>query len=138
MIIGAVALLIAFIVTGVVLGRQSAQRKKEAIESLKAEKASLRTVSILDLAREEIEELGLEHIEGADGLPTDVMLKVWKEASTRVADCDRADLRYVVSDGVDPTQATVKDVTIMCGGDHAGHRRADAVHQDDASVPDED
>jgi hypothetical protein len=114
MIIVAIALLIAFVVTGVVLGRQTSNRKKEAIESLKAEKAALRSVSILDLAREEIEELGLDRIPGTEDLATDVILKVWKDAGQEIRDCDRSELRYVIADGIDPHQASVRDVRIVC------------------------
>ena len=104
----------AFLVVGFVLARQTSARKKEATQSLAEEKKTVGAYSITDMAEEEISELRLRDIEGTDDLPSNVILKVWKDSEPVWSSCDRDDLRYVVAEGVEPRQALVADVHLEC------------------------
>ena len=110
---------IGFLIAGVMLGRQTSRRKKDAIESLKAEKATVSSVGILDLVEAEVDDLGLRAIEGAAGIPPDVLLRAWRDAPHELAGCDHADLRIELASGVEPADATVADVTIVCPHPHS-------------------
>ena len=119
----------AFIVVGVVLARQTSSRKKEAVQSLAEEKKTVGAYSITEMADEEIRELGLRDITGADELSSDVVLKVWKDSEPVWRDCAKENLRYVVADGVSPVEAVVKDVHLEC---------SDSVPQDDVVTDTDD
>ncbi len=104
----------AFFVVAIVLARQTSSRKKEAVQSLAEEKKTVGAYSIAEMADEEIRELGLREISGADGLSSDVVLKVWKDSEPVWRDCAKENLRYVVTDGISAGEAVVKDVHLEC------------------------
>jgi hypothetical protein len=132
-----VAGLLAFIVVGVVLSRQSSRRKKEAIASLEAEREAMHHYSILELVDEEVDDLGLRGIPGAEGLSADVLLRVWKDAPHGASACDRAQLRYVVAPGVAADDAGLADVRLECPvEDHGSVQSAD--DRDPSSLQSED
>ena len=117
MIVGIIALVAAFVVAGIVLGRQTSHQKKAAIADLKREKEALAQTDIFDLVLEEIEDLGLRSIEGAEELQPGVLLKTWRDHSEVVEGCpDRSNLHFEVADGVEPSEATDEDVTLVCDG----------------------
>lgn len=119
MIVAIVAGVIAFMVVAIVLARNTSSRKQQAIESLKAEKAAVGHYNILDLIDEEVKDLELRSIEGATGIPPDVLLKTWTD-SPELHDVERSELRYVVAEGVEPQGAERGDVTlirVMSSGD---------------------
>ena len=107
-----VAGVVAFVVVAIVLARNTSSRKKQAIASLKEEKAAVGHYNILDLIDEEVKDLDLRSIEGSDGLPPDVLLKTWTD-SPHVHDVDRDSLRFEVADGVAPEDAEREDVTLV-------------------------
>lgn len=107
-----VAGVLAFLVTGIVLSRITSSRKKEAIASLENEKKAVGRYSIVDLVSEEVDDLGLRSIEGAEGLPPDVLLKVWTTTAS-VHDCDQSNLRYVITADVTPEEALPDDVKLV-------------------------
>ncbi|MGI9585922.1 MAG: hypothetical protein ACR2N7_10070 [Acidimicrobiia bacterium] len=107
-----IAVLFTFVVIGVVMARSTSSRKKQAVESLKAEKEAVGHYSILDLVSEEVDERGLRSIDGADDLPPDVLLKVWKDAENYRGATPNDELEYVVADGVEPKDATPQDVSL--------------------------
>lgn len=107
---------IAFIVVAVVLARQSSGRKKMAIESLKAEKQLVGHYDILEMVNDEVNDLGLRSIAGSEGLGPDLLLRSWKDAPENVRTADHAGLRFVVTDGVDPSDASHDDVTLVIDG----------------------
>ena len=111
-----IAAVIAFIVVGVVLARNTSSRKKRAVESLEEERKAVGRYSIVDLVDAEVSDLELRSIAGAEGLAPDVLLKVWS-STPEVHDCDRENLRYEMSPGVAPEDADVDDVTLVCDGD---------------------
>ena len=119
LIVITVAGILAFLVTGIVLSRISSSRKKEAIASLEDEKKAVGRYSIVDLVSEEVDDLGLRSIEGADGLAPDVLLKVWTTTAS-VHDCDRARLRYVTVADVEPGEALPDDVKLVCDDEPSG------------------
>ena len=115
MIAAVFAGLIALVVALVVVSRMTGNRKKEAVASLEAEMEAVGQHSILDLVEEEIEDLNLRLISGADDLPPDVLLKVWSDSPAAVRSADRSALRYEVRDGVVPSEATPDDVELGVG-----------------------
>lgn len=115
MIVAGVLVLVAFIAVAVMLSRQTTRTKKRAVADLEAEKETVGAFDILALVESEVNALDLAGIEGADGIPPSVLLKVWSSNDHVVDSCvDRSDLRYVVAEGVDPTKATESDVTLEC------------------------
>ena len=111
------AAIIAFVVIGVVMSRQTKQRKDAAIEDLKREKEEVGHVDIFALVTAEVEELGLRSIPGAEELQPEVLLKVWKDNTNVIDQCDdRANLRFVRAPSVDPQKASSDDITLVCEG----------------------
>lgn len=113
LIVVTVAAVVTFLITGIVLSRITSSRKKEAIASLEQEKKAIGRYSIVDLVAEEVDDLGLRSIDGAEGLPPDVLLKAWTNTKS-VHDCDRARLRYVTDPDVEPGDAMPEDVKLIC------------------------
>ncbi len=119
MTVAIVAGVIAFLVIAVVLSRQSSKTKKRAIADLEAEKESVGAFDIFELVESEVEALDLTGIEGAPDIPHGVLLRVWSDSEDLVGSCiDRAHLRYVVKNGIDPHDATDEDVTLECAERH--------------------
>ena len=115
-----VVVVFVFLVFGFALSKRQSQTKKEAIESLQREKEALAPVSIQTLAEEEAAELGLAQIHGSEGIPTVILLKVWRSSADVIARCSSRDqLRYQVRPGVDAALATEPDVTLVCDGELA-------------------
>ncbi len=115
MIVAVVLVLIAVIVVGIMLSRQTTRTKKRAMADLETEKENVGAFDIFELVESEVSALGLDSIEGSGNIPHGVLLKVWSDNQDIVNSCaDHAHLRYVVADGVDPAQATEADVTLEC------------------------
>ncbi len=116
------ALVVGFIAWAIMLSRQQSQRKKEAIASLQAEKESLPAFSIHALVEAEVAELGLSEIDGASGIPAEVLLKTWNTSQHVVDACpSRASLRFTTADGVQPGDATDGDVALVCDASTAAN-----------------
>ena len=111
-----VAAVIAFIVVGVVLARNTSSRKKQAIASLEEEKKSIGHFSIVDLIDAEVTELGLRSIDGAQDIPPEVLLKTWSMTDS-VHDCPHHQLRYVLAPGVAPADADHTTLELICDHD---------------------
>jgi len=77
------ALVVGFIAWAIMLSRQQSQHKKEAIASLQAEKESLPAFSIHALVKAEVADLRLFEIDGASGIPVEVLLKTWNAKGLR-------------------------------------------------------
>ena len=115
MVAAVVLVLVAFIVVGVMLARQSTKTKKRAIADLEAEKESVGAFDIFELVESEVTTLGLDEIEGAENIPHGVLLKIWSDSQDIVDSCtDRAHLRFAIAEGVEPPNATEDDVTLEC------------------------
>lgn len=109
-----IAGVIGFVVVAIVLARQTSDRKKKAIASLEEEKKAIGTTTILDLVDEEITELGLRSIDGAEGIPADVLLRRWKASESVWSRCDRSNLSFRVAEGIERRSATFDEVTVIC------------------------
>ena len=119
-------MLVVFVVFGVILSRRQSERKREAIADLQREKDSIAPVSIQALVDEEVDDLGLRNIPGAEEIPSVVLLKVWKSNSSIVTRCPSKDLlRYTVAEGIDPAMASEPDVALTCDGELAPLAEAD-------------
>ena len=103
---------VAFLAIAIVLSRNTARQKKAAIASLKEEEQLIGHYDIMAMANEEIEQLGLRSISGAEGLSADVLLRTWKDTPDEVRTADRENLRYVVAENVDRANATADQVTL--------------------------
>ena len=115
MIIAIVLVVFAFLVVGIMLSRQTTKTKKSAIADLEAEKEEVGTFDIFELVESEVNALGLLDIEGSKDIPHGVLLKIWSDNEDTVTSCiDHAHLRYVVTEGIDPSNATDEDVTLEC------------------------
>jgi hypothetical protein len=114
-IIAGVLGLAALLVVGIVLSRATTRQKQEAIASLEAERKAIGTVSILDLVHEEVEDLGLREIDGADDVAPDILLRAWNDAPDRVRAADRSDVRLTIRSGADPEHLDVGDARFVLG-----------------------
>jgi hypothetical protein len=115
MIVAIVLIVFVFIVVGVMLSRQSTKTKKVAIADLEDEKETVGTFDIFELVESEVNALGLLDIEGSKDIPHGVLLKIWSDQVKVVSSCaDRSHLQFVVSNGIDPSDATNEDVTLEC------------------------
>jgi hypothetical protein len=108
-----IIIIIVIVVIGgmIMLSRSGSQRKKEAIADLQREKDSLRTPDILELVDQEVRESGITDIPGAEGIDPVILLKVWKRDRE---DCGEQPGHFVVTEGVEPSDATEADVIFEC------------------------
>ena len=110
-----IASVVVFVVIGVVMSRQTRQRKSAAIEDLKREKEEVGSVDIFAIVTAEVADLGLRSIAGAENLQSEVLLRVWKDNIDITERCDdRTNLRFALSEGVAPQEARSDDVTLVC------------------------
>jgi hypothetical protein len=110
-----VLVFIAFVVVGVMLSRQASKTKKRAVADLEAEKESVGAFNIFELVESEVSALGLDEIDGAEDIPHGVLLKTWSDSQDIAGSCtDRAHLRFVVAEGVEPSNANEDDVKLEC------------------------
>lgn len=122
----------ALLFVGIVLSRQSSRQKKKAVASLEAERASVTMPSILDLVNEEVEELGLRDLRGAEDIPPDILLRTWRDAPESLRTVDRDHLAFRVQPDADPTRLTVDDVELVADTDAGATASAhpDEAHDD--------
>ncbi|MGI9666567.1 MAG: hypothetical protein ACR2N2_05630 [Acidimicrobiia bacterium] len=109
-----VAVVIAFVVVGVVLARQTTSRKKEATKSLQAEMDAVGSYSIAEMVGEEVKDLGLRDIPGSEGISSETLLKVWNSSQGLRSKCEFSDLRFTITSGAPPTEADTDDVELTC------------------------
>ena len=108
------ATLIAVVVAFVLISNMQSKRKKEAIADLDRERESLKTLDMLELVNEEVEETGIGNLPGATGIDQTVLLKVWKRDR---GDCAEGQGSFVVEDGTVPEEATADTLRFECGDD---------------------
>ncbi|MEZ5175381.1 MAG: hypothetical protein R2823_04165 [Acidimicrobiia bacterium] len=110
-----IAGIVAFVAWAIALSRRQSERKKQAIASLQEEQEQLTPFDIHALVDAEVADLGLRAIEGSDGIPSPILLKVWNTSADVVKRCPSRDLlRFVVASGVAAAEAADTDVTLVC------------------------
>lgn len=112
MVVVVVALLVAVVVVGVVLSRMTSRRKKDAVESLEAERKAIESQTILDIVAAEVADLGLRDIQGSAGVPPGSLLRGWSDADPALHAEQRQHLRFVVRDGIVAENAEIGDVRL--------------------------
>ncbi len=107
-----IIIIVIVVIGGMIwISRLGSQRKKEAIADLQREKDSLHTPDIFELVDQEVRESGITDLPGAEGIDPVILLKAWKRDR---GDCGEQTGRFVVADGVEPSDATETDVTFEC------------------------
>jgi hypothetical protein len=102
----------AFLVVMVLLSRMGRSRKQQAMADLEREREAVRVPDILELVLQEVQDLGLDRIQGSEGIDPSVLLQVYRRD---VQNCDDgADHQFVVADGVDPQNADTDTVSLRC------------------------
>ena len=112
MVVVVVTLLVAVVVVGVVLSRMTSRRKKDAVESLEAERKAIESQTILDIVAEEVADLGLRDIEGSTGIPPGALLRGWSDADPALHAEERSHLRFTLRDGISAEDAEIGDVRL--------------------------
>jgi hypothetical protein len=109
----ALIIIVVIVIIGgmIMLSRSGSQRKKEAIADLQREKDSLHTPDIFELVDQEVRESGITDFPGAEGIDPIVLLKVWKRDR---GECSDQAGRFVMEDGVEPSNATESNVVLEC------------------------
>jgi hypothetical protein len=67
-----------------------------------------------ELIEAEVRDTGVDEIPGGDGLTIPVRLKVFHRDTHVRAGCAEGGLRFLVTEGVDPAEATEDDVLLVC------------------------
>jgi len=70
--------------------------------------------TLMDMVRQEIVDLGISDIPGAEEISDPVALKVFKRDSFVRDRCTHNDLRFVVTTGVEPAEALDDEVLLFC------------------------
>jgi hypothetical protein len=144
----AILFLIALLVLGIIFGRmimrRDAEKKRRELAAdpdpagkkrrLSRREKILATLepdpeipTVIDLMHEEARETGVNEIPGGEQLEVPVKLKVWHRDGGSHAACPRSSLRYEIADGVDPEQAKVEDVRLVCREAHPASPEPPAV-----------
>lgn len=112
MTLAIVAIGLAFLVVMVLLSRMGRGRKRQAIEDLEREREAIKAPDILELVHEEVVELGIDKIEGSDGIDPSVLLQVYRRDEVNCE--DGAERRFVLADGTDPADAGPDTLSLRC------------------------
>ncbi len=102
-------------------------RRQRKLDEIRANDPPFEPKSAFDVMLEEVAELGLDDVPGAEGIDAPVRLKVWKRDAAIRTSCND-DVRFVVHPGVEPGKATVDEVRLECVA------AADAAGTDEAAT----
>lgn len=106
------AVVISLIVVMALLSRMGRSRKRQAIDDLEREREAVKAPDILELVHQEVSDLGLEDIDGSDGVDPSVLLQVYRRD---VVNCeDGAARHFVLVDGVQPADAEPDTLSLAC------------------------
>lgn len=94
-------------------------KREKKLEQLRQYDPLPEPKAILDIVREEAEDLGVNDVPGGEGLDIPVKLKVWHRDEAIREACN-GDVRYDVAAGVPPGEATVDDVRLVCADSSPG------------------
>lgn len=109
-----IAGLLAFVVVGVILARNTSMRKKRAIKSLEEEKDTIGHYSIIEMVGQEVRDLGLRDIPGSEDISSEALLKVWRESESTRKGCAQDALVFTIANGIPAAEATSDDVQLEC------------------------
>jgi len=112
MILGIVSLGFAFLVVMVLLSRMGRGRKRKALEDFEREREATKAPDILELVHQEVVDLGIDKIDGSEGIDPSILLQVYRRDEVN---CEDGHLRsYVLADGVDPADADLNTLSLAC------------------------
>lgn len=112
LVIGVVGIGIAFLTVMVLLSRMGRSRKQQAIDDLEREREATQAPDILELVHEEVTDLGIDSIDGAEGIDRSVLLQVYRRDEANCA--DGASRRFVLADNVDAGDAGPDTLSLVC------------------------
>ena len=104
---------LAFVVVMVLLSRMGRGRKRQAVEDLERERDAVKAPDILELVHQEVVELGIDKIDGSDGIDPSVLLQVYRRDKVNCE--DGAELRFVLAEGTDRGDADQDTLSLSCG-----------------------
>lgn len=110
--LAAATIVISFLVVMVLLSRMGRNRKRVAIEDLEREREAVKAPDILELVHQEVTDLGLDDIEGSEGIDPSVLLQVYRRDEVNCE--DGAERRFVLVDGVEPADAEPDTLSLAC------------------------
>jgi hypothetical protein len=102
----------AFLVVMVLLSRMGRTRKRLAQQDFEREREAIKPPDILELVHEEVIELGLDKLDGSEGIDPSVLLQVYRRDEVNCE--DGAKHRFVLADGVDPAEADPDTLSFSC------------------------
>ena len=112
MTLAVVGIGLVFLVVMVLLSRMGRARKRQAVEDLEREREAIKAPDILELVHQEVVDLGIDKIEGSDGVDPSVLLQVYRRDEVNCE--DGAELRFVLADGTDPEDADTDTLSLRC------------------------
>lgn len=102
----------AFLVVMILLSRMGRHRKRQALEDFDREREAVKPPDILQLVQEEVVDLGIDKIGGAEGVDPSVLLQVYRRD---VGNCqDGAEMRFTIADGVEPADVDQDTLSLSC------------------------
>lgn len=107
-----IAIGVAFLIVMILLSRMGRSRKQQAVADLEREREAIKAPDILELVHQEVTELGIDRIEGADGIDPSVLLQVYRRDEVNCE--DGAERRFVLADGTDPSDADTDTLSLRC------------------------
>ena len=102
----------ALLVVMILLSRMGRHRKQQALEDFNRERDAVKPPDILQLVQEEVVDLGIDKIEGADGIDPLVLLQVYRRDVEICA--DGAEMCFTVAEGVEPADADQDTLSLSC------------------------
>jgi hypothetical protein len=152
-LIPAILFLIALFALGIIFGRmlirRDVERKRRELAGASGPAAKKRRMTrrekilaslepdpeiptVIDLMHEEARDTGVNEIPGGEQLEVPVKLKVWHRDGGPHFECPRSSMRFEIAEGVDPEQATVEDVRLVCREAHPASPPAEQAPPADA------
>lgn len=102
----------AFLVVMVLLSRMGRSRKEQALADLEREREAIKAPDIMELVHQEVVDLGLDKLEGADGIDPSVLLQVYRRDEVNCE--DGAERKFVLADGTKPADADTDTLSLHC------------------------
>lgn len=154
----AIAIIIAAIGIGYAMSRMSKIRKEmpelaetakkpprvskrqKRLEQIRAAEPEYIPPSIDDLVAEDIAEIGIDRIPGAEGLAPAVLLRVFRRDTPDTDRCLPERRRFVVANDISPSEVDIEDVRLVCE-DHppiVPERGLDADHEEERDADHEE